>query len=244
MRRLSAETEPSYPSSYSSFNHPPTSHPGDSDKTNNGIDGVYTPPQMNRIASPMMRPPPLEPLSLRGFRDDTPDDARLLTTAIAEEIRIMVPARLSLVDEWALIYSLDQDGASLATLYEKCAEYEGRRVGFVLVVKDCEGGVRRLFGGPLPVVILKKLTTANLDLWGVSIRLPTSGTQVLRHGRVFPLASIRHGIAASASVGRHYTPHAHYDHRVADLADLPYRLGPVESSAAHVAVHPLQGIPI
>ncbi len=53
----------------------------------------------------------------------------------------MVPARLTIVDEWNLVYSLDQDGASLATLYEKCGHYEGRRVGFVLVVKDREGGV-------------------------------------------------------------------------------------------------------
>jgi len=55
----------------------------------------------------------------------------------------MVPARLSLVDEWNLVYSLDQDGASLATLYDKCDAYRGKRVGFVLVVKDLEGGVSR-----------------------------------------------------------------------------------------------------
>lgn len=110
---------------------------------NDGIDGVYTPPHSHRTASPM-RPPPLEPLSLHGFRDDTPPGARLLTTAIAEEIRIMVPARLTIVDEWNLVYSLDQDGASLSTLYEKCRRYEGKRVGFVLVAKDCEGGVSDL----------------------------------------------------------------------------------------------------
>jgi hypothetical protein len=88
-----------------------------------------------------MRLPPLEPIILRGFRDDTPSQSRLLTRAIAEEIRIMVPARLGIGDEWNLVYSLDQDGASLATLYEKCSKYQGRRVGFVLVVKDNEGGV-------------------------------------------------------------------------------------------------------
>lgn len=106
----------------------------------NGVDGVYTPPHTHRTASPM-RPPPLEPLVLHGFRDDTGPDARLLTTAIAEEIRIMVPARLSIIDDWNLVYSLDQDGASLSTLYEKCRRYEGKRVAFVLVVKDCEGAV-------------------------------------------------------------------------------------------------------
>jgi len=90
------------------------------------------------------QPPPLEPLQLKGFSADTPASARLLTPTIAEEIRIMVPARLGISEEWDLVYSLDQDGASLATLYEKCAKYSGKRVGFVLVVKDCEGGVSDL----------------------------------------------------------------------------------------------------
>ena len=88
-----------------------------------------------------MRPPPLEPLVLHGFHDDTPSSARLLTSTIAEEIRIMVPERLRIEDEWKLVYSLDQDGASLATLYQKAGPYTGRRGGFVLVVRDSEGAV-------------------------------------------------------------------------------------------------------
>lgn len=110
-------------------------------------DGGHTPPHHNhhrrRTPSPttMRGPPPLEPLQLRGFAPDTPAAARLLTPAVAEEIRTMVPARLSLVDEWRLIYSLEQDGASLATLYDKCSAFRGKRVGYVLVVRDCEGGV-------------------------------------------------------------------------------------------------------
>lgn len=115
---------------------------------NNGIDGVYTPPT-HRTASPM-RPPPLEPLELRGFRDDTASSARLLTTTIAEEIRIMVPERQRIEDAWHLVYSLDQDGASLATLYKKCQAYEGRRVSFVLVIRDNDGGVSP--GTKLPAI--------------------------------------------------------------------------------------------
>lgn len=93
-----------------------------------------------RSASPM-RPPPLEPLELKGFRDDTTGSARLLTPAVAEEIRTLIPERQRLEDEWNLIYSLDQDGASLGTLYQKSNYYEGQRASFVLVVKDNEGGV-------------------------------------------------------------------------------------------------------
>jgi hypothetical protein len=137
IRRFSSDAAAHFPStSPASSWH--TSH--GQDGTKSGVDGVYTPPQVHRTASPVI-PPPLEPLALSGFQDETRHDARLLTTAIADEIRIMVPARLSIVDEWNLVYSLDQDGASLTTLYKKCAAYEGKRVGFVLVVKDLEGGV-------------------------------------------------------------------------------------------------------
>lgn len=131
VRRFSAETTAIQPTPSRSTSLPHAN-------TFAGADGVYVPP--HRTASPM-RPPPLEPLVLKGVRDDTPARARLLTPAIAEEIRMLVPARLGIVDEWNLVYSLDQDGASLATLYEKCGLYEGRRVGYVLVVRDCDGGV-------------------------------------------------------------------------------------------------------
>ena len=53
----------------------------------------------------------------------------------------MVPERLRLMESWKLTYSLEQDGASLITLYQRARMYENKRVGFVLVVKDQEGGV-------------------------------------------------------------------------------------------------------
>ncbi|KAK7745944.1 oxidation resistance protein 1 [Cytospora paraplurivora] len=93
-----------------------------------------------------MRPPPLEPLELYGFKEDTKERARLLTPVVAEEIRIMVPERQRIEDQWNLIYSLDQDGASLGTLYKKCSAYVGTRSSFVLVVRDNDGG---LFGAYL-----------------------------------------------------------------------------------------------
>jgi hypothetical protein len=86
-------------------------------------------------------PPPLEPLTLRGFKDETAAGARLLSETVAEEIRHLIPPRLQLEDRWDLVYSLFQDGASLATLYKNCDAYRGMRVGFVLVVKDYAGGV-------------------------------------------------------------------------------------------------------
>lgn len=156
IRRFSAETpslthSQSHPADSSHSHFDDHNYNNSNNNDNNGVDGVYVPPRFHetiqRTASPM-QPPPLEPVQLKGFAPDTPASARILTQAIAEEIRIMVPTRLSIVDEWNLVYSLDQDGASLGTLYDKCAKYSGRRVGFVLAVKDAEGGVSCLSPSP------------------------------------------------------------------------------------------------
>ncbi|KAH7137949.1 hypothetical protein B0J11DRAFT_395 [Dendryphion nanum] len=102
------------------------------------MEGVFTPPR--RKLSPF-QPPPLTPLSLKGWKNSTPASGRLLSKALAEEIRLLVPPRLQLVDDWDLIYSLEQNGVSLGTLYEKAEEYRGKRGGFVLVVQDTSGGI-------------------------------------------------------------------------------------------------------
>jgi hypothetical protein len=90
------------------------------------------------------QPPPLTPLTLSGYKTSTSDTAKLLTTALAEEIRLLVPPRNQLVENWELAYSLEQNGVSLATLYKNCEEYRGKRGGYVLVIRDGEGGVRAI----------------------------------------------------------------------------------------------------
>lgn len=97
-------------------------------------DGIYTPP--HRTASPF-QPPPLSPLTLEGITKSS-----VLSKAVAEEIRLLVPPRLQLADTWRLGYSLEEDGVSLATLYGKCGSVGIKRgAGFVLVVQDGAGGV-------------------------------------------------------------------------------------------------------
>ncbi|KAJ9293111.1 hypothetical protein DTO271G3_8055 [Paecilomyces variotii] len=90
-----------------------------------------------RATSPF-QPPPLTPLTLAA----TGNTAPLLSRALAEEIRLLVPPRLQLVDTWRLAYSLERDGSSLATLYEHCRQYSHRsqRAGYVLVVRDASTG--------------------------------------------------------------------------------------------------------
>ncbi|GAM83159.1 hypothetical protein ANO11243_011450 [Dothideomycetidae sp. 11243] len=108
------------------------------------IDSTYQ-PGPKRHLSPF-QPPPLTPLTLSGWRDSTSHSSRLLSKSIAEETRLLIPPRLQLVDEWRLIYSLEQNGTSLASLYGLCEQYRGKRGGFVLAIRDGEGG---LFGAYL-----------------------------------------------------------------------------------------------
>ncbi|KAL8779894.1 MAG: hypothetical protein Q9213_006716, partial [Squamulea squamosa] len=99
-------------------------------------NGIYTPPQ--RTASPF-QPPPLTPLTLKP--GSASSSSVILTRALAEEIRLLVPPRLQLVESWSLAYSLEEDGVSLTTLYNKC---DSRSIpkgsSFILVIKDAAGG--------------------------------------------------------------------------------------------------------
>ncbi|CAK7207350.1 oxidation resistance protein 1 [Sporothrix eucalyptigena] len=186
MRRLSSDpaghlhTEGSRHIDHAATFPAPTSHhggnshfvqsPSSATFGGNGIDGVYTPP-IARSASPL-RPPPLEPLTLKGFSPDTPLSARILTPSIAEEIRIMVPERLRIEEDWKLVYSLDQDGASLATLYEKTHKHDEHRIGFVLVVKDQEGGIFGAYLTEHPHPSPHYFGTGECFLWRASLLSP------------------------------------------------------------------------
>ena len=88
------------------------------------------------LRPPLPTPQPLPQLHLTGYASGT--DARLLSRTLAEEIRLLLPPRLQLHDTWTLAYSLEQHGVSLATLYARALAHKG---AFVLVVKDCLGGV-------------------------------------------------------------------------------------------------------
>lgn len=103
--------------------------------------GVYHPPiQPTRRLSPF-QPPPLTPLQLKGYQASTRGRARLMSKALAEEIRLLIPPRLQLMDHWSLTYSLSQDGSTLSTLYTLCDRHRGKRGGYVLVIRDAGGGV-------------------------------------------------------------------------------------------------------
>lgn len=83
--------------------------------------------------------PPLAAISLEGFKPTTTE--RVLNERMAEEIRLMLPTKHQLPDHWDLVYSLDQHGVSLATLYARSKVFNSPHAGFVLAVKDREQNV-------------------------------------------------------------------------------------------------------
>lgn len=162
------------------------SHTSLNNQANEIPNGVYTPP--NRNASPF-QPPPLTPLILSGSTSSP-----ILSRAVAEEIRLLVPPRLQLAETWTLAYSLEQDGVSLGTLYNKCASPRlPRDSSFILVIQDGAGGVRpplpsfpsQTTSSPFPHPLTRN---THLDLRRLSNRPPPPSLLLLRHRRMFPLA--------------------------------------------------------
>jgi hypothetical protein len=128
LRRLSTEPLSTLNNSLHSLN-------GSSNGNSNGSGLIHAP---KRVASPF-QPPPLTPLTLTGWRSSTQDRSKLLSRSLAEEIRLLLPARLQLCESWDLIYSLEQNGTSLSTLYAQTEAFRGKRGGFVLVIRDGSG---------------------------------------------------------------------------------------------------------
>ncbi|KAM0811972.1 hypothetical protein AB5N19_14289 [Seiridium cardinale] len=143
----------------------PSEHPS---SFGDGINQPFTPARPSRSASPFVMPD-YEPLVLTGYRQDTDRGAQLLTTSIGEAIRMNFPERLRICEEWKLVYSLYQNGSSLSTLYKLCDDYRGRRVGFVLVVRDGAGGTFGAYLTEAPHIAAGYYGSGECFLWKASI---------------------------------------------------------------------------
>ena len=146
------------------------------DAPNVPSSGGYTPPK--RTQSPF-QPPPLTSLDLQHDLSAYDAESLLLSRNLAEEIRLLIPPRLQLLDHWRLAYSLEVHGSSLGTLYDHCANISVRtqRSGFVLVIKDGSNAsaAGSVFGAYLtdsPSPATGYYGTGECFLWRASI-LPT-----------------------------------------------------------------------
>ncbi|KAH3903450.1 related to Oxidation resistance protein 1 [Saccharomycodes ludwigii] len=91
----------------------------------------------------------LPPIKLLGYSPTTKH--RLLTPEMCDEIRSLMPTRIQLYSSWTLLYSLEQHGASLTSLYSRIKPGNsdvpartGSRVGYVIIIQDRKNGI---FGG-------------------------------------------------------------------------------------------------
>lgn len=144
--------------------------------THSSSTSLYTP---KRTASPF-QPPPLTPLTLKSNATGT--NSHILSRALAEEIRLLVPPRLQLVDTWRLAYSLERDGSSLSTLYDHCRKISEHhpRAGYVLVVRDTSDG-GAVFGAYLtdaPHPASHFYGTGECFLWRASVLGGTQGVWI------------------------------------------------------------------
>jgi hypothetical protein len=73
-------------------------------------------------------------IQLVGRKEST---RAVLRTALANTLRPHLPARARLPRTWTLLFSLDQHGISLRTLYARCGAHTG---GTLLVMRDSEDG--------------------------------------------------------------------------------------------------------
>lgn len=191
--------------------------------------GMLTQPFLPPRRLSPFQPPPLTPLQLRGYDDSTRRRARLLDSALAEEVRLLVPPRLQLCEHWDLAYSLEQHGSTLRTLYARCAAYRGKRAGFVLVVRDAAGAVFGAYLTEAPRPQPHYFGTGECFLWR-AVRLPglpdlaslppPPSADTTHLGRMTTIGLARRGSSSSfSSLG---VPNGH--HSSAGGADTPDRI--------------------
>ncbi|CDR46827.1 CYFA0S26e00518g1_1 [Cyberlindnera fabianii] len=89
----------------------------------------------------LMETPPLTPLQLQGYLPTTRN--RIMSRELGEDIRSILPARQQIRSQWQLLYSLEQHGSSLHTLYRSIKPDREKydKNGYVLVIKDTKGGI-------------------------------------------------------------------------------------------------------
>ncbi|GES89619.1 TLD-domain-containing protein [Rhizophagus clarus] len=73
----------------------------------------------------------MTPIELRGRKADTDP---VLDIDMAEQIRQQLPRRVRLAPSWNLLYSLDQDGTSMTTMYHKVKD----KGPLIVVIKDTD----------------------------------------------------------------------------------------------------------
>ncbi|KAF9164441.1 oxidation resistance protein 1 [Mortierella sp. AD011] len=136
----------------------------------------------NRVSSPMTaREEQLSKLPPLQLLDRNQDTDPVLDVDVAQQIRLELPRKLRNATKWNLVYSSDQHGISLTTLYHRC---KGKGP-MILAIKDTEDHVFGAFVSEEFKTNLSYYGTGECFLWNVT-RLATS-----------PKSSVSPGIGVS-----------------------------------------------
>ena len=120
-----------------------------------------------RSRSTPLSPPPLTPIQLSGFRPSTIPAHRLLTSQLAEEIRLLIPPRYQIHASWTLLYASTQNGTALSTLYKRASDAE--YAGYVLVIRDSRNGTFGAYLTDPPRIRSGYFGTGECFLWQASV---------------------------------------------------------------------------
>ncbi|KAF9975563.1 oxidation resistance protein 1 [Actinomortierella ambigua] len=117
----------------------------------------------------------LQTLPTLQLLDRYADTDPVLDVEIAQQIRMELPRRLRNATKWNLVYSSDQHGISMSTLYHRC---KGRGP-IVLAIKDTTDAIFGAYVSEAFKTNLSYYGTGECFLWNVTTLIQQSGSPTL-----------------------------------------------------------------
>ncbi|KAJ3160700.1 oxidation resistance protein 1 [Geranomyces michiganensis] len=115
------------------------------DISDDGSSSLLSASSLDSSMGSLLHPSPFDeirkPVVLSGRTDET---EAVLVESMAGQLRPFLPPLLRESPRWKLLYSMEQHGISLNTLYQRCAPANGEPV--LLAIKDSQGCVFGAFG--------------------------------------------------------------------------------------------------
>ncbi|KAL0095309.1 TLD-domain-containing protein [Phycomyces blakesleeanus] len=115
--------------------------------------------------------------------DRRPDTEPVMTSEIAEQLRPYLPRRYRLAPQWSLLYSLDQHGISLTTLYRLVKSNKGP---CIITIKDADDQIFGAFLNETLTCGTSYYGTGECFLWKTTRQDSTQTAHISPKIKVFP----------------------------------------------------------